>query len=58
MLMLGGATLDPLPKAAYALWDGLMAVSVRARFIEPMLLLRTTSLPEGAKWIYELFLQL
>jgi DNA ligase D-like protein (predicted ligase) len=27
---------------------------VQAKFIEPMLLLRTESLPEGADWIYEL----
>ena len=26
---------------------------VPARFIEPMLLLRTTRVPEGAHWLYE-----
>src|SRR5215831_2596900 len=31
-----------------------MAASVRARFIEPMLLLRTDRLPDGAQWMYEL----
>src|SRR5215831_18846682 len=31
-----------------------MADSVRARFIEPMLLLRTDRLPDGAQWMYEL----
>jgi len=30
-----------------------MAVSVRARFIEPMLLLRTDRLPDGVQWMYE-----
>jgi bifunctional non-homologous end joining protein LigD len=29
-------------------------VSVSAKFIEPMLLLRTEKLPEGADWLYEL----
>ena len=33
-----------------------MMVSLRARFIEPMLLQQTARLPEGAQWIYELFL--
>jgi hypothetical protein len=28
----------------------------KARFIEPMLLLRTNRLPEGGAWEYELFL--
>jgi len=27
---------------------------LRARFIEPMLLLRTDRLPEGANWLYEI----
>ena len=27
--------------------------NVRARLVEPMLLLRTTRLPEGPKWLYE-----
>jgi bifunctional non-homologous end joining protein LigD len=31
-----------------------MAASVRARFIEPMLLLRSDRLPDGAQWMYEL----
>lgn len=31
-----------------------MASRVRARFIEPMLLLRAETLPEGAQWRYEL----
>ena len=31
-----------------------MAASVRARFFEPMLLLRTDRLPDGAQWMYEL----
>jgi bifunctional non-homologous end joining protein LigD len=31
-----------------------MAASVRARFIEPMLLLRTDRLPDGVQWMYEL----
>src|SRR5687767_7767727 len=28
--------------------------SVAARFVEPMLLLRSDSLPEGRQWLYEL----
>ena len=28
--------------------------TAKAAFIEPMLLLRTEALPEGAEWIYEL----
>jgi hypothetical protein len=35
--------LESLPKA-------------KAAFIDPMLLLRTERLPEGADWLYELFL--
>src|SRR4051794_16251496 len=30
------------------------ATKTKARFIEPMLLLRTEKLPEGADWLYEL----
>src|SRR5258706_4817996 len=35
---------------------GTMAVKpkTKAAFIEPMLLLRTNTLPEGAKWLYEI----
>jgi ATP-dependent DNA ligase len=29
-------------------------MAVKARFIEPMLLLRTEKLPEGPDWVYEL----
>jgi hypothetical protein len=29
----------------------------KARFIEPMLLLRTEKLPEGDSWAYEIFLR-
>ena len=29
-------------------------VSAKAKFIEPMLLLRTEKLPEGPDWLYEL----
>jgi hypothetical protein len=29
-------------------------VSAKARFIDPMLLLRTERLPEGSDWLYEL----
>jgi hypothetical protein len=29
---------------------------VKARFVEPMLLLRTERLPEGGDWLYEIFL--
>jgi len=31
-----------------------MKVEAKARFIEPMLLLRTERVPEGANWLYEL----
>jgi ATP-dependent DNA ligase len=31
-----------------------MAARVKAKFIEPMLLLRTDRLPEGAEWAYEI----
>jgi ATP-dependent DNA ligase len=31
-----------------------VATKTKARFIEPMLLLRTEKLPEGAEWLYEL----
>jgi hypothetical protein len=30
-----------------------MKVEAKARFIEPMLLLRTERVPEGANWQYE-----
>lgn len=29
------------------------ATKIKARFVEPMLLLRTNELPEGAQWLYE-----
>jgi hypothetical protein len=32
-------------------------MSAKAKFIEPMLLLRTEKLPEGDAWAYELFLR-
>jgi bifunctional non-homologous end joining protein LigD len=35
------------------LWDGLKVANVPGRFIQPMLLLRTGSLPEGTQWLYE-----
>ena len=38
----------------YAVMDAQMPASVRARFMEPMLLLRTDRLPDGAQWMYEL----
>jgi ATP-dependent DNA ligase len=31
-----------------------VATKTKARFIEPMLLLRTDKLPEGTEWLYEL----
>jgi hypothetical protein len=31
-----------------------MVMSIKARFIEPMLLLKKEKLPEGAAWLYEL----
>jgi hypothetical protein len=34
----------------------LPAQTTKAAFIEPMLLLRTEALPEGANWAYGLFL--
>jgi ATP-dependent DNA ligase len=30
------------------------APKIRAKFVEPMLLLRTDKLPEGEKWAYEI----
>ena len=32
------------------------AQKIRAAFVEPMLLLRTDSLPESTNWVYEVFL--
>jgi len=31
-----------------------IVTNTRARFIEPMLLVRTNNLPEGENWLYEL----
>src|SRR5436305_10831727 len=34
--------------------NGVVPEKVKARFLEPMLLLRTDKLPEGNEWLYEL----
>jgi ATP-dependent DNA ligase len=34
--------------------NGLVPEKVKAKFLEPMLLLRTEKLPEGNEWLYEL----
>src|SRR6266498_2210243 len=41
-------------KASRSEWDLASLPKARAAFIEPMLLLRTEALPEGAAWLYEL----
>jgi bifunctional non-homologous end joining protein LigD len=35
-------------------WKEKMAAKTKARFIEPMLLLRAETLPEGEPWLYEI----
>jgi bifunctional non-homologous end joining protein LigD len=51
-----GSQQDEDPSVHAILWlrKALPSMPSSARFIEPMLLLRTDSLPSGPKWLYEL----